>query len=64
MKHRISVTLLMGFGTLIASIVVLGFSASRRADRIESDINAISSQSLHPPTGTALKVVLPSETSP
>jgi signal transduction histidine kinase len=31
----------MGFGTLVALIAVLGFSAFRRADRIESEIAAI-----------------------
>ncbi len=33
--------LLMGFGTLVALIAVLGFGAYRRADRIESEIAAI-----------------------
>ncbi len=41
MKYRISAILLMGFGTLVALIAVLGFSAFRRADLIESEINAI-----------------------
>jgi len=41
MKHGTGAILLMGFGTLVGLIVVLGFSASRRADRIESEINAI-----------------------
>ncbi len=41
MKYGIGAILLMGFGTLVALIAVIGFSASRRADRIESEINAI-----------------------
>ena len=41
MKYSIRAILLMGFGTLVALIGVLGFSAFRRADRIESEIAAI-----------------------
>jgi len=41
MKYGIRAILLMGFGTLVALIAVLGFSAFRRADRIESDIASI-----------------------
>jgi signal transduction histidine kinase len=41
MKYGIRAILLMGFGTLIALIAVLGFSAFRRANRIESEIAAI-----------------------
>jgi signal transduction histidine kinase len=41
MKYGIRAILLMGFGTLVALIAVLGLSASRRADRIESEIAAI-----------------------
>ena len=41
MKYGIGAILLMGFGTLVGLIAVLGFSAFRRADRIESEINAI-----------------------
>lgn len=41
MKYGIRAILLMGFGTLVALIGVLGFSASRRADRIESEIASI-----------------------
>jgi signal transduction histidine kinase len=41
MKSGAGAILLLGFGTLVALIAVLGFSASRRADRIESEIAAI-----------------------
>jgi signal transduction histidine kinase len=41
MKYGIRAILLMGFGTLVALIAVLGFSAFRRADRIESEIASI-----------------------
>jgi signal transduction histidine kinase len=41
MKSGIRAILLMGFGTLVALIGVLGFSAFRRADRIESEIASI-----------------------
>ncbi|HTY61390.1 MAG TPA: histidine kinase [Acidobacteriota bacterium] len=41
MNYGIRAVLLMGFGTLVALIAVLGFSAFRRADRIESEIAAI-----------------------
>jgi signal transduction histidine kinase len=41
MKYGIRAILLMGFGTLVALIAVLGFSALRRADRIESEIASI-----------------------
>jgi signal transduction histidine kinase len=41
MKYGIRAILLMGFGTLVALIAVLGFSAFRRADQIESEIASI-----------------------
>lgn len=41
MTGRASTILLLGFGTLIALIAVLGLSAYHRADRIESQIAAI-----------------------
>ncbi len=41
MKHGTRAILLMGFGTLVALIAVLGFSAYRRANRIESEIAGI-----------------------
>ena len=41
MKYGIRAILLMGFGTLVALIGVLGFGAFRRAGRIESEIAAI-----------------------
>jgi len=41
MRYGIRAILLMGFGTLVALIAVLGFSASRRADRIESEIASV-----------------------
>jgi signal transduction histidine kinase len=41
MKYGIRAILLMGFGTLVALIAVLGFSAFRRADKIESEIASI-----------------------
>ena len=41
MRYGIRAILLLGFGTLVALIAVLGFSAFRRADRIESEIAAI-----------------------
>lgn len=41
MRYGIRAILLMGFGTLVALIAVLGFSAFRRADRIESETAAI-----------------------
>jgi signal transduction histidine kinase len=41
MKYGIPAILLMGFGILVALIVVLGFGAFRRADKIESEIKTI-----------------------
>ena len=41
MKSGASAILLLGFGTLVALVAVLGFSAYHRADRIESEIAAI-----------------------
>jgi signal transduction histidine kinase len=41
MKSSAGAILLLGFGTLVALVVVLGFSSYRRADRIESEIAAI-----------------------
>jgi signal transduction histidine kinase len=41
MKYGIRAVLLLGFGTLVALIAVLGFSAFRRADRIESEVASI-----------------------
>ena len=40
-KYGARAILLKGFGTLVALIGILGFSAYRRADRIESEIAAI-----------------------
>jgi signal transduction histidine kinase len=41
MKSGASAILLLGFGTLVALVAVLGFSAYHRADQIESEIAAI-----------------------
>jgi signal transduction histidine kinase len=41
MKSGAGAILLLGFGTLVALVAVLGFSAYHRADRIESEIGAI-----------------------